>query len=69
MNTLRALAAATTSLASLLAADVAMARNGHMMNYDTWGHGWTGGYVGIGMLILLVAVAGLIAWIVKSRTK
>ena len=46
-----------------------MARNGHMMNYDTWGHGWTGGYVGIGMLILLVAVAGLIAWIVKSRTK
>jgi hypothetical protein len=67
MNTLRALATATVSL---LAADLAMARNGHMLNNDTWGHGWTSGYGGILVPILLVIViAGLVAWIVKGRIK
>lgn len=37
---------------------------------DGYGFGWMGGYGGIGMPILLVVVvAGLVAWIVKQKGK
>lgn len=55
---------------ALLASGVALAQNGNMMNGGTWGTGWMGGYGGIGMpLLLVIVVAGLVAWIVKRGGK
>ena len=64
MKTLLGMAAA----APLLATDLASAQNGNMMNGGNWGGGWMGGYGGYWMPILLViAVVGLVVWIVKRR--
>lgn len=46
------------------------AQNGNMMNGGTWGSGWMGGYGGIWTPVLLVVVlAGVIAWIVNRKDK
>lgn len=67
MKTLLAMAVGPVAL---LATGVALAQNGNMMNSGTWGTGWMGGYGGIWMPILLViVVAGLVAWIVKRGGK
>jgi uncharacterized membrane protein len=67
MNTLRAIA---SGAASLLATDLALAQNSHMMNDSAWGLGSMGGYGGLWVPILLViVVAGLVVWIVKGRAK
>jgi hypothetical protein len=37
---------------------------------DGYGFGWMGGYGGIWLLILVViVVAGFVAWVVKQKTK
>lgn len=56
--------------ASLLAAGAASAQNGSMMNGGSWGSGWMGGYGGIWMpILLIVVVAGVVAWIVGRKDK
>lgn len=53
---------------SLLAADVALAQNGYMMNGGPsggWMHGY-GGY-GIGGPILLIVVVALVVWLVRRK--
>jgi hypothetical protein len=50
----------------------AFAQNGGMMNGGSGGmsgSGWMGGYGGYWMPILLVAVVGLVVWIVMQRRK
>lgn len=67
MKTLLALA---VGIVSLLTAGVSLAQNGNMMNGGTWGVGSMGGYGGIWVPILLViVVAGFVAWIVKRGGK
>jgi hypothetical protein len=66
MKTLLAMAVGTLPL---LATGVSLAQNGNMMNGGA-GVGWMGGYGGMWMLILLViVVAGLVAWIVQRKGK
>ena len=56
--------------ATLLTSGAALAQNGSMMNGGTWGTGWMGGYGGIWTPILLViVVAGVVAWIVGRKGK
>ena len=65
MKTLLAVAVGTVPL---LATGVSLAQNGNMMNGGMWGGGWMGGYGGIWVPILLViVVAGLVAWAVKRK--
>lgn len=67
MKTLLVMAVGTVSL---LSTGVSLAQNGNMMNGGAWGGGWMGGYGGIWTPILLViVVAGLVAWIVKRGGK
>jgi len=67
MKTLFVMAVGTVSL---LATSVSWAQNGNMMNGGTWGSGWMGGYGGIWMpILLIIVVAGLVAWIVKRGGK
>lgn len=67
MKTLLVMAVGTVSL---LATSVSFAQNGNMMNGGTWGSGWMGGYGGIWMpILLIIVVAGLVAWIVKRGGK
>jgi len=55
---------------ALLTTGVAFAQSTNMMNGGIWGVGWMGGYGGIWMPILLViVVAGVVAWIVKRDGK
>lgn len=56
----------------LTAVGPASAQNGGMMNGGNggmWGGGWMGGYGGYWVPILLVAVVGLVAWIVMQKRK
>jgi len=67
MKTLFVMAVGTVSL---LATSVSWAQNGNMMNGGSWGSGWMGGYGGIWMpILLIIVVAGLVAWIVKRGGK
>lgn len=66
MKHLSAIAVAT---ASLLATGASWAQNGNMMNGGTWGSGWMGGYGGVWTPVLLVVLAGVIAWIVTRKDK
>lgn len=67
MQTFFAIALAT---AALLSTGVSFAQSTNMMNGGTWGVGWMGGYGGIGMpLLLVIVVAGLVAWILKRDGK
>ena len=56
----------------LLAVGVALAQNGNAMNADDgmWGGGWTSGYGGIAVAILIaIVVAGLVALVMRYRVK
>ena len=54
----------------LFATGVALAQSGHMMDGNSWGVGWMGGYGGIWLPIFLVVVAvGLVAWVVQRKGK
>ena len=67
MKTLLALAVGS---APLLASGIALAQGGNMMNGGGWGIGWMGGYGGIWVPILLVVVvAGVVAFIVQRKGK
>lgn len=67
---MKTLLAMTVATVTLLTTGVSMAQNGNMMNGGSWGTGWMGGYGGIWMPILLViVVAGFVAWIVKRDGK
>jgi uncharacterized membrane protein len=69
MKTLITMAVAALSL---MAAGVASAQNGTMMNGGSggmWGGGWTGGYSGLWVPILLVVVVALVVWIVMQKRK
>ncbi len=67
MKTLLVMAVGTMSL---LSTGVSLAQHGNMMNGGAWGGGWMGGYGGVWTPILLViVVAGLVAWIVKRGGK
>ena len=58
------------SLGALLAGDVALAQNGHIMNDGMWNAGWMGGYGGMWLPILLViAVVAVVAWVLGRKGK
>jgi hypothetical protein len=65
MKSLFAFAAGTSPL---LATDAVWAQNGPMMNGGMWGGGWMGGYGGMwGLVLLVIVVAGAVAWAVKRK--
>ena len=65
MKTLRAIALATVPV---LTTDVSFAQNANMMNGGAWSNSWMGGYGGIWMPILMIAVVvALVVWIVKQK--
>lgn len=70
MKTLLAMAVGTVPL---LTTGASLAQNGNMMNGGNggmWGVGWMGGYGGAWVPILLVvAVVGLVAWVVIRKGK
>lgn len=67
MKTLLAMA---VSALSLLAPGVSSAQDGNMMNGGAWGGGWMGGYGGPwGPILLVIVVAGFVAWVVKQKGK
>lgn len=69
-NLMKHLSAIAVATASLLATGASWAQNGNMMNGGAWGSGWMGGYGGIWTPVLLVVVlAGVIAWIVSRKDK
>ena len=52
----------------LLTTGVSFAQSGNMMNGGAWGNSWMGGYGGIWMPILMIAViVALVVWIVKQK--
>jgi len=60
---------------SLLIPGVSLAQQGGMMNGGGWGGGWMGGHGGMGdygviwLILLVIVVAGFVAWIVKQKRK
>ena len=65
MKSLLAIAAGT---ASVLSTDTVWAQSSPMMNGGMWGGGWMGGYGGIwGLALLVIVVAGVIAWAAKRK--
>lgn len=69
MKTLLAMAVGTVTL---LATGVSLAENGNRMGGGMWGGGWMGGggYDGIWVpILLLIVIAGLVAWIVTQKRK
>ncbi|MDD5336648.1 MAG: hypothetical protein PHS32_23165 [Rhodoferax sp.] len=67
MKTFFAVALATIAL---LSSGVSFAQSSNMMNGGSWGVGWMGGHGGIGLaLVLVIVVAGLVAWILKRDGK
>jgi len=67
-NFLKTLLGMAVAAVPLLATDTASAQNGNMMNGGNWGGGWMGGYGGIWMpILLIIAVVGLVVWIVKRK--
>ena len=67
MKTLLALVVGT---APLLAASVALAQNGNMMDGSGWGMGWMGGYGGIwGPILLVVVIVAVVAMVMQRKGK
>lgn len=67
MKTVFAIVIAATAL---LTTSVSFAQSTNMMNGGIWGVGWMGGYGWMWMPVLLViVVAGLVAWIMKRDSK
>lgn len=55
-------------LVPMLTPAVSFAQSGNMMNGGAWGSSWMGGYGGIWMPILMIAVVvALVVWIVKQK--
>lgn len=49
---------------------VAGAQGANMMNGGGWGSGWMGGYGGVwGPILLVVVIAGVVAWAFKRGGK
>ena len=54
----------------LLAASVALAQSGNMMDGGGWGMGWMGGYGGVwGPILLVVVVVGVVVLVMQRRGK
>jgi hypothetical protein len=69
MKTLTTMVFATSTLTAVGSAS---AQNGGMMNGGyggMWGGGWMGGYGGFWVPIVLVAVVGLVVWVVMQKRK
>ncbi len=67
---MKSLMAMVVGSVSMLASGVSSAQNGGMMNGGgMWGGGWMGGYGGYLGPILLIAVVGLVVWVVLQRRK
>jgi len=67
MKTLLAMAVGTVPL---LATGIALAQTGNMMDGSGWGMGWMGGYGGIWVPILLVAVVvAAVAGFMQRKSK
>jgi hypothetical protein len=73
MKTLLAMA---VGMVPLLVTGVAFAQNGNMMNGGTVGDGWMNGYGAMGgyggiwvPTLLVIVVAGFVAWIVTQKRK
>jgi len=52
---------------SMLAATAALGQTGQMMNDSMWGSGWMGGYGGVWVPILLVAVVVAAVVVIMQR--
>ena len=73
MKTLLAMA---VGMVTLLATGVSLAQNGNMMNGGMGGDGWMNGYGAMGgyggpwvPTLLVIAVVGLVAWVVAQKRK
>jgi len=73
---MKTLLATVVGTASLLTSSISLSQNGSMMNggtgSDDWmnGYGAMGGYGGIWVpTLLVIAVVGLVAWIVTQKRK
>ena len=67
MKTLLAMAVGSVPL---LAASVALAQSGNMMDGGGWGMGWMGGYGGVwGPILLVVVVVGVVVLVMQRRGK
>ena len=63
------LLAVVVGMFSLVLGEAAFAQSGTMTNGGMVGGGWSGGYGGYWLPVLLVVVVGLVAWIVLQRRK
>ena len=67
---MKSLTAMVVGSVSMLASGVSSAQNGGMMNGGSMrGGGWMGGYGGYWGPILLLAVVGLVVWVVLQKRK
>jgi uncharacterized membrane protein len=73
---MKTLLATVVGTASLLISDVSLAQNGSMMNGGTGSGGWMNGYGAMGgyggiwvPTLLVIAVVGLVVWIVTQKRK
>jgi hypothetical protein len=71
-NFMKTLLGVTFGTVPLLTIGVALAQSGNVTKSDggMWGDGWTSGYGGIGVAILIaIVVAGLVAWLTRYKVK
>ena len=62
--------AMTVGTVPLFATGVALAQSGHMMDGNSWGVGWMGGYGGIwGPILLVVVVAAAVVVVMQRKGK
>jgi hypothetical protein len=67
---MKTLLASIVVAVSLFAVGISSAQSQNMMNGAGGGFGWMGGYGGIGgTLLLVIVVAGFVAWFVKRGGK
>jgi hypothetical protein len=67
---MKALLGVGVGLASLLATGSILAQDGTMMNDGMRDAGWMGGYGGYWVpVLMLIAVAALVVWVVKQQKK
>ena len=67
MKTFQAMVVGTVPL---FATGVALAQSGRMMDGNSWGVGWMGGYGGIwGPILLVILVVGVVALVMQRKGK